>query len=844
MTETIRAVERNLRTNPAAAPAEAPPSVVSVVIVNYKGADDTIACLDGLAALDWPAERLEVVVVDNASGDGSVERIRAAHPGVTVLALDTNTGFAGGCNRGVAAATGQYVAFINNDARPDPHWLTAALRELDDHPEVACVASKVLDWEGRTVDFVDAALSVYGHGFKLHVGEPAEGRFDEPRDVLFATGAAMVVRRGVFDSAGGFDERYFMFFEDVDLGWRLWLLGWKVRYVPASLVYHRHHASMAKFKSWREHYLLERNALFTVYKNYDDANLARVLPASLLLSVRRGVALGGVDAHALDLERGVTGEQDDNAEVPKVALASLYAIDALVEQLPSLRETRAELQRRRKRGDHELLGLFKLPLHPNIAEPSFTAAFPQVIDAFGVASMLEPRRRIAIATGDSLTPAMAGPAIRAWQIARALSKEHEVRLVSTVRAELTHPDFEISMIDQGSMAELEAWCDVFIFQGYIMWEYPCVRDSRKIVVCDIYDPFHLEQLEQARDLGEEERRNTVLGSALVLNQQLSRGDFFLCASEKQRDFWLGQLAAVGRINPANYDASPDLSGLIQLAPFGVSDEPPVRTRQALKGVVPGIGVDDEVILWGGGIYNWFDPCTLIRAIDKLRGRRPNVRLFFLGVAHPNPNVPEMRMAVEARRVANELGLVGTHVFFNEAWVAYDDRQNYLLDADIGVSTHFHHVETEFSFRTRILDYLWTGLPIVTTGGDSLAAEIAARPIGLTVPAEDVGALEEALFRLLDDRDLAATCRQNARTMAAEHTWSQVLEPLVAFCREPHRAPDLLGSIDQPASPPRRAWRDRGGLRQDVKIVQHVMAEGGPALLARKALGRARRVIGG
>jgi GT2 family glycosyltransferase len=175
MTETIRAVERNLRTNPAAAPSAAPPSVVSVVIVNYKGADDTIACLDGLASLEWPAERLEVVVVDNASGDGSVERIRSAHPEVTLLALDANTGFAGGCNEGAAAATGQYLAFINNDARPDPQWLTAAIADLDDHPDVGCVASRVLDWEGRTVDFVDAALSVYGHGFKLHVGEDAGG---------------------------------------------------------------------------------------------------------------------------------------------------------------------------------------------------------------------------------------------------------------------------------------------------------------------------------------------------------------------------------------------------------------------------------------------------------------------------------------------------------------------------------------------------------------------------------------------------------------------------------------------------------------------------------------------
>ena len=151
----------------------------------------------------------------------------------------------------------------------------------------------------------------------------------------------------------------------------------------------------------------------------------------------------------------------------------------------------------------------------------------------------------------------------------------------------------------------------------------------------------------------------------------------------------------------------------------MTDEPPRHTRPVLRGVVPGIGDDDKVVLWGGGIYNWFDPLTLLRAVDKLRRRLPEVRLFFLGLKHPNPQVGEMTMADDAVALAEELGLVGTNVFFNEDWVEYDDRQNYLLEADIGVSTHLDHVETEFSFRTRLLDYLWASLPIVATSGDSL-----------------------------------------------------------------------------------------------------------------------------
>ncbi len=314
-------------------------------------------------------------------------------------------------------------------------------------------------------------------------------------------------------------------------------------------------------------------------------------------------------------------------------------------------------------------------------------------------------------------------------------------------------------VNDPELNELIRWADVTIFQGYLMAQHPALRDTQKVVVADIYDPFHLEQLEQARDAGEAGRRVIVRAATEVLNEQLTRGDLFLCASRKQRDFWLGQLAAVGRVNPVTYDANESMDELVKVVPFGVSDDAPRHTRPVLKGVVPGIGPDDTVILWGGGIYNWFDPLTLLRAVDKLRARAPGVRLFFLGLKHPNPNVPEMRMAVETRRLSDELGLTDTHVFFNEGWVAYDDRQNFLLEADIGVSTHLDHVETEFSFRTRILDYLWASLPVVATGGDSFGDIIDEYGVGLTVPPGDVDALEAALFRLIDEPDFAAELRR-------------------------------------------------------------------------------------
>ena len=137
--------------------------VVSVVIVNFRGADDTIACLQACGHLNWPHDQFELIVVDNASGDGSVERIGAACPDAKIIASKKNLGFAAGCNRGVEAASGDYIAFLNNDARPDPDWIRAAVGTLEADSSVSCIASKVLDWDGNIVDFVDAGLAYYGH---------------------------------------------------------------------------------------------------------------------------------------------------------------------------------------------------------------------------------------------------------------------------------------------------------------------------------------------------------------------------------------------------------------------------------------------------------------------------------------------------------------------------------------------------------------------------------------------------------------------------------------------------------------------------------------------------------
>ncbi|HJQ99595.1 MAG TPA: glycosyltransferase family 4 protein, partial [Candidatus Polarisedimenticolaceae bacterium] len=426
--------------------------------------------------------------------------------------------------------------------------------------------------------------------------------------------------------------------------------------------------------------------------------------------------------------------------------------------------------------------------------------------------------------------------IRAWQIAAALEQEHDVALVSTTACEgVSHPRFRVDRVERAELRRLVDACDVVILQGHVLHQHPAIASSSKVVIADLYDPLHLEDLEQTRDLGREERWLASYAMTRVVVEQLGRGDFFLCASEKQRDFWLGHLAAVGRINPATYDADATLRDLIAVVPFGVSDVPPRHTRRALKGVVPGIGAEDKVILWGGGIYDWLDPLTLLRAVDRLRLRVPEVRLCFLGLKHPSPLVPPMRTQAAARELAAELGLTGTHVFFNEGWVEYEDRQNYLLEADVGVSAHLLHVEAEFSFRTRIVDYLWAALPVVATAGDALGELVERRGAGIAVPPGDVAALEHALFALLTDRERNASSRAAAAALAENLGWTKVLTPLVEFCRSPRRAPDLV-----------HAKRHFGvmRLRQDLRRISRLTRQGDWRLIYSKVRARLERAIQG
>jgi glycosyltransferase involved in cell wall biosynthesis len=405
--------------------------------------------------------------------------------------------------------------------------------------------------------------------------------------------------------------------------------------------------------------------------------------------------------------------------------------------------------------------------------------------------------RLLIVTHESLGERLAGPGIRCWELAKVLSSHCSVVLAVPSVSARQHPGVTLApyrLGDDAAIGALTAEADAILALPFLVHELPSLARSGKPLILDLYDPFILEALEARGGYPLSEQRRVYQQNVAVLNEQLQRGDFFLCASERQRDFWLGMLAAQQRLNPLTYAQDKSLRQLLEVVPFGLPAEPPVATGPTLKGVHPGIGATDKLVLWAGGLWPWLDPLTLIRAASQVVRLRPDVKLFFMARGHFDPAVaPDPAMANEAVRLSRELGLLDRHVFFGD-WIPYDQRADYLLEADIGVSLHGDTLEARFAWRTRVLDYLWAGLPMLLSGGDVLSEEVHQQGLGVVVAPGDVAGVAAGILALLDGPSLRQERSAAFSTLAEKYQWERVAAPLVTFCSQPHRAADLAAGV--------------------------------------------------
>ncbi len=251
---------------------QAPTALISIVIVNWNRRDLLRACLESVARqAGLPAEGFETIVVDNGSGDGSIEMVerefaRDARLGLRSIANRENRGFCAANNQGIAAARGEFVALLNNDAEAEPGWLNSLRGAFDGRPEVGMAASKILVFEDpRRIDKAGHLIYPDGQNRGRGSGELDNGQYDIPEEILWPDGCAAMYRREMLDSIGGFDEDFFAYADDAELGLRARIAGWKCLYVPEAVVRHHRGATLG-LKSTRRLELIERNRVLLAVK--------------------------------------------------------------------------------------------------------------------------------------------------------------------------------------------------------------------------------------------------------------------------------------------------------------------------------------------------------------------------------------------------------------------------------------------------------------------------------------------------------------------------------------------------------------------------------------------------
>jgi len=427
--------------------------------------------------------------------------------------------------------------------------------------------------------------------------------------------------------------------------------------------------------------------------------------------------------------------------------------------------------------------------------------------------LLSSMTRIALVCSEPIRESMAGIGIRYLEFARRLP-------AAGIDAVLVSPSSLREMLrlglsadrvrhfEGGRLSRILDDCDGIVVQGHLTAEVLGQLPDKPTAI-DLYDPYLIENLAYAQDRWS----NPFAHDRRAWLQQMSRGDFFLCSSEDQRLFYLGFLTSLGRVNPDSVRRDPGLSQLIAVVPFGVPEELPQH-----RPYLPAAPVGSRRFLFGG-LYDWYDPWTVLEALEILN--RPDWSVVF--VRNPNPETTPQTLMSEVERWAAGRGWLGNRVRVID-WVPAERRFDLLRDVDGLVATHDATIEAQLSMRTRFLEAMLAGCPVVTSECGPLARLIVERNAGVAVPTRDPAALARYLGGMFDDSSALSRRVEAGRALAAEFSWSRAIVPLLPFCRSPWIDPDKLES-DFPASSMAMGFRSAIPALSSARVVKNRILRG-------------------
>lgn len=325
-----------------------PQPMVSVIVVNWNGKAYVGECLKSLRSqtfLDF-----ELIVVDNGSTDGSVEIVRSLFPDCLIIRNTRNYGFARGNNQGIEKAKGRYIALLNNDAEAESHWLEELVKVAEEDQRIGMLASKIyLYGSGKVIDNVGHLI--YRDGLNRGRGrlEVDQGQFDEIEEVLFPSGCAALYRREMLEEVGLFDEDFFAYGDDTDLGLKGRLAGWKCLYVPQAIVYHQYSQSSGSYSPLKAFYV-ERNRVWIAVKYFPLPILLKSPFYTLLRFLLQGYgALAG---------RGAAGRFSQEHSHFNLLNILVKAYAAAIKGLPKMWKKRKEMKKLTQVSKGEIVSWF------------------------------------------------------------------------------------------------------------------------------------------------------------------------------------------------------------------------------------------------------------------------------------------------------------------------------------------------------------------------------------------------------------------------------------------------------------------------------------------------------
>ena len=267
-----------------------PYPLVSIIIPHWNNYPILKECLESLKNISY--QKCEIIVTDNASEDGSSEKIKQYFPEVNLVENKTNEGFAGGCNRGAIIANGKYLLFLNNDTTHAHNWIEPLVTQLEQDKSIAAVQPKILnyfqqnlfDYAGGCGGHMDILCYPFARGRIFFKQEIDTGQYNKVNNIFWASGTAIMVRKNLFEKVGRFDKTFFAHMEEIDLCWRFHMLGYGVLVEPSSKVYHKNAVTLPMY-SQKKYYLNHRNSLYMLCSNYSIPLTIYFLPLRIALDI-------------------------------------------------------------------------------------------------------------------------------------------------------------------------------------------------------------------------------------------------------------------------------------------------------------------------------------------------------------------------------------------------------------------------------------------------------------------------------------------------------------------------------------------------------------------------------